>query len=182
MAGTPGVRVGPRHRAVGHHAERHAVRNGDQGDPGRGHRSRQRDEGRLGEAATNRLRQQRALAADRELDHDATTAHEVDTGREFVHERIARVVRLSEQPADAGRLDQACLPDGGVAGIEPAAGEAVEERAGGTGMFGVPRLPVPVDLFGDQLGGAQPLAVGGERGRGGGGAPGTRAKQPDGHL
>ena len=99
-----------------------------------------------------------------------------------MHERIACIVRLGEQPADAGRLDHACLPHDGVAGIEPSAGETVEERAGGAGEFGVPRLPVAVDLLGDQLRGAQPRAVGRECDRGGGGTTGTRAKEPDGDL
>ena len=74
--------------------------------------------------AADRLGQRRALTADRELDDDPAAAREVDAGGELVHERVAAVVRLGEQPADPGRLDEAGPPDGGVSVIELAAGQS----------------------------------------------------------
>src|SRR5438045_1287125 len=81
-----------------------------------------------GSAAANQLWQRRAFPADRELDNDAAAGREVDAGGELVNERVAAVVGLGEQPADAGRLDEARLPDGGISGVELTAGQPGQER------------------------------------------------------
>ena len=71
-----------------------------------------------------------------------------------MHERVAAVVALSEQPTDPGGLDGAGLPHGDVAGVEFAAGQPGQQRACRIRQLREPGPPVMVDLFGDEFSGA----------------------------